>query len=91
MTTLNGSVHARRCYDKLVTGNIIFRKRIEQIGEFTPDLARRYGLTGPVLRGTGIPYDIRRAEPYSVYPEFDFEIPTETSGDCMASLSGTGA
>lgn len=72
-------------YDNLVTGNIIFRKRVEDIGEFTPDLARRYGLTGPVLRATGIAYDIRRAEPYSVYPELDFEIPTETAGDCMAA------
>lgn len=72
-------------YDQLVTGNIIFRKRIEGIGEFTPDLARRYGLTGPVLRATGIGYDIRRAEPYSVYPDFDFEIPVETGGDCMAA------
>jgi NADH-quinone oxidoreductase subunit D len=72
-------------YDKLVTGNIIFRKRIEELGEFTPDLARRYGITGPILRATGIPYDIRRAEPYSVYPELDFEIPVETGGDCMAT------
>lgn len=72
-------------YEKLVTGNIIFRKRIEEIGDFTADMAQRYGLTGPVLRGTGVPYDIRRAEPYSVYPALDFEIPTETGGDCMAA------
>lgn len=72
-------------YEKLVTGNIIFRNRIEKIGDFTPDMARRYGLTGPALRATGIGYDIRRAEPYSVYPEFDFEVPTETAGDCMAA------
>lgn len=70
-------------YDALVTGNIIFRKRVEEICTFTPDAARRFGLTGPVLRGAGIPYDIRRSDPYAVYPEIDFEIPTSTGGDCI--------
>jgi NADH-quinone oxidoreductase subunit D len=70
-------------YDKLVTGNIILRKRIEGIGDFTPEMARRYGITGPVLRATGVPYDIRRAEPYSIYPDLDFEIPVGSRGDCL--------
>jgi NADH-quinone oxidoreductase subunit D len=72
-----------RIYEDLVTSNIIFIKRVKDIAHFTPDMAMRYGATGPILRGTGIGYDIRRSEPYSVYPELDFEIPVGASGDCM--------
>jgi NADH-quinone oxidoreductase subunit D len=63
-------------YKDLVSDNIILRKRIEGIGVIEPDVCRRYGATGPVARGSGIKYDVRRAEPYSVYPKLDFEIPT---------------
>ena len=41
-------------------------------------------MTGPTLRATGVPYDVRRAHPYSVYPELDFDIPTRTEGDSLA-------
>lgn len=68
-------------YDKLVTGNIIFRKRVEGVGIITPDMARRYGATGGTLRGSGIGYDIRKAEPYSLYPEIDFSVPVGENGD----------
>ena len=47
-------------------------------------MALRTCLTGPVIRATGVPYDVRRAHPYSVYPELDFEIPTRTEGDSYA-------
>jgi Ni,Fe-hydrogenase III large subunit len=70
-------------YEKLVTKNIIFIKRTENIGIVSPDMALRYGMTGPNLRGSGIAYDIRKNEPYSVYPEFDFEIPVGQQGDCL--------
>ncbi|NVN90263.1 MAG: NADH-quinone oxidoreductase subunit D [Desulfuromonadales bacterium] len=70
-------------YDDLVSSNIIFIKRVGDIASFTPDMARRYGATGPILRSTGIPYDIRRCEPYSIYPELDFEIPVGRNGDCL--------
>ncbi|TYT74881.1 NADH-quinone oxidoreductase subunit D [Desulfobotulus mexicanus] len=70
-------------YHKLVTDNIIFRKRTEGIGVISPEMARRYGVTGANLRGSGIAYDIRRTEPYSIYPELDFEIPVGSSGDCF--------
>lgn len=70
-------------YYDLVTSNIIFIKRVKDVISFTPELARRYGLTGPPLRSTGIAYDIRRSEPYSIYPELDFEVPTGTKGDCL--------
>lgn len=64
-------------YKDLVTDNIILRKRVEEVGEMPIDMCRRYGATGPVVRGSGLAYDVRRAEPYSVYNEFDFEIPTQ--------------
>ncbi len=70
-------------YKKLVTDNIIFIKRTEDIGVVSPDMARRYGMTGPNLRGSGIAYDVRKNEPYSVYPEFDFEVPVGKNGDCL--------
>ena len=68
-------------YNKLVTGNIIFIKRAEGVGVISKDMARRYGVTGPVARGSGISYDVRKNEPYSVYPKFDFEIPVGENGD----------
>jgi len=67
-------------YKALVTDNFILRKRCEEIGVISLDLARRYGATGPVLRGSGAAYDVRRAEPYSVYDRFRFEIPVGTAG-----------
>lgn len=71
-------------YKGLVTDNIILRKRIEDIGVLPVEMARRYGATGPVLRGSGVAYDTRRAEPYSIYDRFDYEIPTETTSCSMA-------
>jgi len=73
-------------YEDLVNGNIILQKRLIDVGELTPHICARYGITGPLLRGTGVAYDMRRAEPYSIYSKFDFEIPTGTKGDCMASF-----
>ncbi len=70
-------------YEKLVTKNIIFENRVRDIGIITPEMARLYGVTGPALRGSGISYDIRKNEPYSIYPEFEFEIPCGENGDCF--------
>ncbi len=70
-------------YNKLVTGNIIFLKRVEGVGVISKDMALRYGVTGPVARGSGINYDVRKNEPYSVYPRFDFEIPLGENGDSL--------
>jgi NADH-quinone oxidoreductase subunit D len=47
-------------------------------------MCRKYGATGPVVRGAGVPYDVRRMEPYSVYAGLDFEVPVHPEGDCMA-------
>jgi len=71
-------------YRDLVTNNIILRKRLEGIGMIDADMCRRYGACGPVLRGSGIKYDVRRAEPYSIYNQFDFEIPCYQECDSMA-------
>ncbi len=71
-------------YRKLVTDNVILRKRLVDIGIIDADMCRRYGATGPVLRGAGVAYDVRRCEPYSVYPDLDFDIPVFPEGDCMA-------
>jgi NADH-quinone oxidoreductase subunit D len=71
-------------YRKLVTENIIFRKRLEGIGLISAEMCRKYGATGPVMRGSGVAYDVRKIEPYSVYPEFDFDIPVFPECDCMA-------
>ena len=72
-----------KIYDDLITSNIIFIMRVQGIARFSSDMAMRHGITGPILRSTGISYDIRRNEPYSVYPNFDFEVPVGSSGDCM--------
>ncbi|MGA2865769.1 MAG: NADH-quinone oxidoreductase subunit D [Verrucomicrobiota bacterium] len=73
-----------KMYRQLVTENIILRKRLVGIGPISPELCRQYGATGPVLRGSGVAYDVRKAEPYGAYPEFDFDIPTFPEGDSMA-------
>ena len=71
-------------YHKLVGGNVIFRERCEGVGTISRQTALKYGMTGPCLRACGVDYDVRRAEPYGIYDRFDFDIPTETQGDCMA-------
>lgn len=73
-----------KMYEKLVTGNIILKKRLIGIGIIDAEMCRKYGATGPVIRGAGVPYDVRRAEPYSAYPDFQFDIPTYPEGDSMA-------
>jgi len=73
-----------RFYHNLVTKNIILIKRLKDIGFVSKEQCRKYGATGPLLRGSGVQFDIRRNEPYSVYPEFDFDIPVYDEGDSMA-------
>ena len=70
-------------YRDLVTNNIIFRKRCEGVGELSLEMCRSYGATGPVVRGSNLAYDVRRAEPYSVYDRFDYKIPVDENGDAM--------
>ncbi|MBW2084993.1 MAG: NADH-quinone oxidoreductase subunit D, partial [Deltaproteobacteria bacterium] len=69
--------------DKLVTGNVIFQNRTQGVGAITPEQAFNYGVTGPCLRACGVEYDIRKKEPYSVYSEVEFMIPTGRNGDAF--------
>lgn len=71
-------------YHDLVTGNIILVKRLKDIGFISREICRKYGATGPVLRGSGVEFDVRKNEPYSIYPELDFDIPHYPEGDSMA-------
>ncbi|MBW2621955.1 MAG: NADH-quinone oxidoreductase subunit D [Deltaproteobacteria bacterium] len=70
-----------KTYDRLVTGNIIFKKRAVDVGLISAEQARQFGLSGPCLRASGVEYDIRKKEPYSIYSEFDFDIPIGRQGD----------
>ena len=69
----------------LIEGNEIFVSRTRNVGKMTPGKALEMGVTGPPLRCTGVDFDIRRAYPYSVYPELDFDVVTDTAGDAEAS------
>lgn len=69
-------------YDKLVSGNEIFLARIKGIGRYDAATAIDYGLSGANLRCTGVDWDIRKAEPYSLYSRFDFDVPLGKVGDC---------
>jgi len=68
--------------DQLLTGNRIFIDRTKDIGVIPKDVAIDYGLSGPNLRASGVEHDVRRADPYLVYNELDFEIPIGSVGDC---------
>lgn len=68
-------------YENLLAGNEIFKQRTVGIGKLPGDLALEYGVSGPILRGSGVPYDVRKADPYLIYDEFDFEIPVGVTGD----------
>jgi NADH-quinone oxidoreductase subunit D len=68
----------------LLNENEIFVRRMRGLGTLDTATAIRMCMTGPNLRATGLPFDIRRAHPYSVYPELEFDIPTRTEGDCLA-------
>mgnify|MGYP002681499975 CR=1 FL=1 len=68
-------------YESMLTNNLLFRERTVGIGKISSADCIRYGLTGPVLRATGIPHDIRKAHPYSGYEQYDFQVPTWTGGD----------
>lgn len=79
-------------YNRLITDNKIFRERLANVAPITAEEAINWGLVGPNLRGSGVCYDLRRDEPYSVYPELDFDIPVGkgeigTLGDCYDRYS----
>jgi NADH-quinone oxidoreductase subunit D len=71
-------------YEAMLEDNAFFLVRTQGVGVISPELAQEVGVCGPLIRGSGIAYDVRRAEPYSSYQEFDFKVPVETAGDCFA-------
>jgi NADH-quinone oxidoreductase subunit D len=68
-------------YERLLTDNKIFRKRTIGVGYISAEDAINYGLTGPSLRGSGVNYDVRKANPYCGYERFQFDIPLGKNGD----------
>jgi NADH-quinone oxidoreductase subunit D len=71
-------------YEDLLTKNRIWLARTQGVGVFSAADAIAMGASGPLLRGSGVAYDVRRAFPYSSYDEFEFDVPTQTAGDCYA-------
>ncbi len=69
-------------YEELLTDNRIWKQRTVGIGVISPELAKSWGMTGPMLRGSGIAWDLRKKQPYAKYAEVDFDIPVGVEGDC---------
>ena len=67
----------------LLTDNRIFRQRTVDIGVVTKQAAMDWGFSGPMVRGSGIPWDLRKSQPYECYEELDFDIPVGKKGDCF--------
>ena len=72
-----------KIYETLVTKNVIFINRTRGIGVLDEEKARKYGFSGPVLRSAGVPYDIRKVEPYAAYDRLTFDVPHKTTGDAL--------
>ncbi len=69
-------------YETLLTDNRIWKQRTVGIGVVTPERAKALGFTGPMLRGSGIEWDLRKKQPYEVYDQMQFDIPVGVNGDC---------
>ncbi|HPD82639.1 MAG: NADH-quinone oxidoreductase subunit D [Alphaproteobacteria bacterium] len=70
--------------ESLLTNNRIFKQRTVDIGVATKEEALDWGFTGPMLRGSGVAWDLRKSQPYDGYEKFDFDIPVGKTGDCYA-------
>jgi NADH-quinone oxidoreductase subunit D len=69
-------------YETLLTDNRIWKQRTVGIGKISPERAIALGFTGPMLRGSGVAWDLRKKQPYEVYDRVDFDIPVGVEGDC---------
>ncbi|MCB1607791.1 MAG: NADH-quinone oxidoreductase subunit D, partial [Xanthomonadales bacterium] len=69
-------------YETLLTDNRIWKQRTVGIGVVSPEMALRMGMSGPMLRGSGIAWDLRKKQPYAAYEQLDFDIPVGAQGDC---------
>jgi NADH-quinone oxidoreductase subunit D len=81
VSMMPGRIHE---YEELLSGNPIWRQRTVGIGYRSSEHLLAMGVTGPVLRASGIARDVRKDEPYSGYETYDFEVPTRTESDCFA-------
>ncbi|MDO1527378.1 NADH-quinone oxidoreductase subunit D [Fulvimonas sp. R45] len=69
-------------YEELLTTNRIWKQRTVGIGVIPPEVAQQWGMTGAMLRGSGVAWDLRKKQPYAKYAEMDFDIPVGVNGDC---------
>jgi NADH-quinone oxidoreductase subunit D len=69
-------------YEELLTNNRIWKQRTVGIGVISPELAQQWGMTGAMLRGSGVAWDLRKKQPYAKYAQMDFDIPVGVNGDC---------
>src|SRR6202034_3778066 len=69
-------------YETLLTDNRIWKQRTVNIGVVSPERALQLGFSGPMLRGSGVEWDLRKKQPYEVYERMDFDVPVGLSGDC---------
>lgn len=69
-------------YETLLTDNRIWKQRTVDIGVVSPEAALQWGFTGPMLRGSGVAWDLRKKQPYAAYDKVDFDIPVGKTGDC---------
>jgi NADH-quinone oxidoreductase subunit D len=69
-------------YETLLTDNRIWKQRTVNIGVVSPERAMQLGFSGPMLRGSGIEWDLRKKQPYEMYAELDFDVPVGVNGDC---------
>ena len=79
---LDHMVDTMKDYERFLSKNIIVLERSKGIGILTKEDAIAYGCSGPVLRASGVNFDVRRSNPYSIYDSFDFEVPVTHNGDC---------
>ena len=71
-------------YERMLSNSPIWRRRLQGVGMLSKEHAIASGVTGPMLRGSGVKYDLRKARPYCGYEQYDFEIPTYPEGDSFA-------
>jgi len=71
-------------YETLLSDNRIWKQRTVDIGVVSPEQAKQYGFTGPMLRASGVAWDLRKKQPYAAYDKVDFDIPLGVNGDCYA-------
>ncbi len=81
---LDGFPHWLEEYHELLDRNPIWIERLQHTARISLEQALDYGWTGPLIRALGVPFDLRKTNPYSSYEDFDFDVPTETEGDVYA-------